>query len=119
MPLPHQEDIPTKELKEILHLSPIHEKILITLKKKDHLCGVQIIEALEEATKLKNIITTNSLYPTLKRLEEKKYIEYEVQNSLNDMGKAKIKFYKITDLGRKMLENAKLIRKEIEDYQIN
>lgn len=119
MPTTEVKELPIEELKESLHLSSIQEKILITLEKKDHLCGIQIIEAIEEATELKDIINTNSLYPTLKRLEKKHYIDYKVQLTPNDKGKSNIKFYKITGVGRKMLENAQEIRRRIENYQIS
>lgn len=82
------------------------EIILLSLLKNKPMYGYEISKTIKSLTENSLIIGEGTLYPALKRLEEKNLIEnYFIQL---DTSKKKRKYYKITQLGLNEL-NLKLI----------
>lgn len=73
---------------------------------KEEIYGVWMIEELREHGYK---ISPGSLYPLLKHLEEKGLIRSRVEQ----LGKVKRKFYRITPRGKKELTSAKIKLKEL------
>ena len=82
------------------------EIILLSLLKNRPMYGYEISKTIKSLTENSLIIGEGTLYPALKRLEEKNLIEnYFIEL---DTSKKKRKYYKITQLGLNEL-NLKLI----------
>ena len=82
------------------------EIILLSLLKNKPMYGYEISKTIKSLTENCLIIGEGTLYPALKRLEEKNLIEnYFIEL---DTSKKKRKYYKITQLGLNEL-NLKLI----------
>ena len=82
------------------------EIILLSLLKNNAMYGYEISKTIKSLTENSLIIGEGTLYPALKRLEEKNLIEnYFIEL---DTSKKKRKYYKITQLGLNEL-NLKLI----------
>ena len=82
------------------------EIILLSLLKNKPMYGYEISKTIKSLTENSLIIGEGTLYPALKRLEEKNLIEnYFIEL---DTSKKKRKYYKITQLGLNEL-NLKLI----------
>ncbi|MCG6143610.1 PadR family transcriptional regulator [Leptospira bandrabouensis] len=74
--------------------------------EKEEIYGVWMMEELKEHGYK---ISPGSLYPLLKNLEEKGLIRYRIEQ----LGKVKRKFYRITPKGKKELAAAKTKLKEL------
>ena len=82
------------------------EIILLSLLRNKPMYGYEISKTIKSLTENSLIIGEGTLYPALKRLEEKNLIEnYFIEL---DTSKKKRKYYKITQLGLNEL-NLKLI----------
>ncbi|MGV3665578.1 MAG: PadR family transcriptional regulator [Leptospira bouyouniensis] len=73
---------------------------------KEEIYGVWMIEELKEHGYK---ISPGSIYPLLRNLEEKRLIRSRIEQ----MGKVKRKFYRITPKGKKELISAKIKLKEL------
>ncbi|TGM79467.1 PadR family transcriptional regulator [Leptospira bouyouniensis] len=73
---------------------------------KEEIYGVWMIEELKEHGYK---ISPGSIYPLLRNLEEKRLIRSRIEQ----MGKVKRKFYRITPKGKKELITAKIKLKEL------
>lgn len=86
--------------KEIMRGS-IDILILSIISSKDTY-GYEIAKEIKEKSDFSYSMSEGTLYPALKRLEEKKFIESYWQ-SANLLGKRK--YYRITDLGKENLKD--------------
>ena len=98
-------------------LSDIEEAILITLEKGKELYGLEISNAIYEASEQKIQIKFGSLYPALRRLERKGFVMSRWgEDKPDDRGGARRRYYTIAKLGQHVLKDKRKIRKNIENY---
>ena len=85
-----------------LHLTPNQEIILTALQLQKRY-GLEILQAIEQSGGKQ--IGFNSLYPNLKKLEQKKFVTSEWGNELpEEHTGARRKYYRITGIGTQALE---------------
>lgn len=102
----------------IYPLSDIEEAILSILTKQNELYGLQISKTIELKSQGKLQISFGSLYPALKRLEARKLVKsHWGEEESEDRNGARRRYYKITDSGKKTLEEKILIRNSIIDWE--
>ena len=93
-----------------LNLSQLEEEVL-TLLNTCELYGLQIIMGVEQATGGKRKIGFGSLYPTLHKLERKGLVKARWgEETPEERGGARRKYYKITGAGKVALNRISQIR---------
>lgn len=91
-------------------ISHVEESILIVLDGSE-LYGLEIISALEEGSGGKMKLGFGSLYPTLRRLESKGFVEARWGDEVvEDRAGARRKYYKISPKGAQALQELQQIR---------
>ena len=96
-----------------LHLSPLEECVL-TLLVQSELYGLEIIEAIQEATEGKRRIGFGSLYPTLHKLEKRGLVQARWgEDTPEERQGARRKYYRISGVGETALEDAQRIRTQL------
>ena len=96
-----------------IEVSRLEELLMSTLLNKE-LYGLQIGQAIEQASEGSHQIGIGSLYPTLHRLEKKRLIESRWGNErLEERSGARRRYYKLTELGVNALENAQRLRASV------
>lgn len=102
-----------KKSDDPLDLTPTEVVILYTLRTRPRY-GLEITEVIEQASMGKRKIGFSSLYPTLKRLEEKEFVTSnwgdETPEELNG---ARRRYYSISNLGREALEEREKFLKDL------
>ena len=93
-------------------LSPLEQDILTTLSGRE-LYGLQIIDAIAEASNGRRKIGFGSLYPTLHNLNKKGFVEPRWGDELEEIGGARRKYYKITNLGSEVLAETQEFRSKL------
>lgn len=105
LPAPVEEKIPP--------LSALEEDILTVLLGQE-LYGLQICQAIEEASEGKQTLKIGSLYPSLHRLEKKRFVTSRMGSSgIESRGGNRRKYYKITGLGATALTQKQQVRKRL------
>ena len=90
-------------------LGEFEELVLLTVAAQhDKAYGVSIKESLEETLEKK--VNISAIHVTLKRMSEKGYVDARFGGITNDRGGRRKKFYVITALGKKMLDQQYDIR---------
>ena len=98
-------------------ITKIEEWVLTALLNHD-LYGLQIAKAIEEVSNGAKKMKVGFLYPKLHSLEKKGYIEsYWGDKRLEERKGARRKYYKITGLGKKVLNENKQIRNQLAAWQ--
>lgn len=101
-------------------LSALEEDILTLLSIRPSY-GLEISKAIEKASKGARIISIGSLYPSLRRLEEKKlvtsYWDVNESESGKRRGGARRRYYKIEDSGLRILKENTEIRDNLLQWQ--
>ena len=91
--------MPKKKNDESITLSALEEDLLTALFSKE-LYGLQIINAINEASEGKRQIGFGSLYPTLHRMEKKGLVKARWGEQTDpESGGARRKYYQVTGLG--------------------
>jgi PadR family transcriptional regulator, regulatory protein PadR len=111
------------EEQELPQISSLEEDIL-TLLQGNELYGRQIIQEIEDSYKSTPIAgeapKAGSLYPTLRRLEKnKKYIESRWDIGDNEEEGPRKRFYKLTEIGDKVLFHLQERRKLLMDRKLS
>jgi restriction system protein len=98
-------------------LSPQEEVMLMLLVGRE-LYGLQLMKAIEEASEGKLRMTFGSLYPMLRRLEEKGFVSsrWEDEKSGERSG-ARRRYYVITVLGEKTLRETQRLRENFAAWR--
>jgi PadR family transcriptional regulator, regulatory protein PadR len=100
-----------------LNISPVEECILIIVNKSE-LYGLEIIKALENGSGGKVKIGFGTLYPALRRLEKKEFVETRWGDEIaEERGGARRKYYKISAKGASALEEIGQIRAALMNWQ--
>ena len=82
--------------------------LLMVAALHDEAYGVAILESLEEKTK-KNI-NISAIHVVLKRMEDKGFVRSRFGGITDNRGGRRKKFYVITALGKRMLDNQYTLR---------
>jgi PadR family transcriptional regulator, regulatory protein PadR len=82
--------------------------LLMVAALHDEAYGVSILENLEE--KLEKKLNISAVHVALKRMEHKGFITSRFGGVTNDRGGRRKKFYVITALGKRMLDNQYALR---------
>ena len=107
---------PKQEKDDFVVLSPLEEDILTALSGRE-LYGLQIIDAIAEASNGRRKIGFGSLYPTLHKLNKKGFVKARWGDELEQTGGARRKYYQITGLGSKVLEETQVFRSRLAGSQ--
>jgi PadR family transcriptional regulator PadR len=92
-------------------LSRVEEEILTVLTGGRSLYGLEIITAVEEATKGRRRLGFGSLYPALHKLEKKSFLKSEWgDDKPEERGGARRKYYRLTALGQRVLRETADVR---------
>jgi len=104
-----------KNIESILLLSELEEIILSTLSN-DEMYGLQISKTIEARTRNKLNIGFGSLYPALRRLESKGFVKSRWgEESIEDRGGARRRYYKATPAGLIQLSEKINIRESLSN----
>lgn len=96
-----------------LSISPVEESILIVLDRHE-LYGLEIIEALEKGSGGKLKVGFGTLYPALRRLERKGFVETRWGDETpEERGGARRKYYRISPQGAEVLHEIRQIRADL------
>lgn len=82
--------------------------LLIVAALHDEAYGVIILEQLEE--KLGKKVNISAIHVALKRLEKKGFVNSRFGGITNDRGGRRKKFYAVTALGKRILDNQYALR---------
>jgi PadR family transcriptional regulator, regulatory protein PadR len=85
--------------------------LLMVAALHDQAYGVLILGSLEE--KLKKSFNISAVHVALKRLEDKSYVKSRFGGITTDRGGRRKKYYVITALGKKVLDNQYSLRTSI------
>ena len=85
--------------------------LLMVAALHDQAYGVLILESLEE--KLKKKFNISAVHVVLKRLDDKGFVKSRFGGITNDRGGRRKKYYVITALGKKVLDNQYALRTSI------
>ncbi|MBD2305653.1 helix-turn-helix transcriptional regulator [Chroococcidiopsis sp. FACHB-1243] len=86
---------------------------------KYELYGLEIIEALEKGSGGKLKVSFGTLYPALRRLEKKGFVETRWGNEIpEERGGARRKYYRISAKGVSVLQEIGQIREELTKWQL-
>lgn len=98
-------------------LSALEEDILTVLSIRPSY-GLEISKAIERASQGTRVIGVGSLYPSLRRLEEKKLVKsYWEGDDDREGGGTRRRYYKIEEKGLKMLQQNQTIRENLLQWQ--
>ena len=93
-------------------LGEFEELVLLTVAAQhNEAYGVSILESLEE--KLEKKLNISAIHVALKRMSEKGFVESRYGGITNDRGGRRKKFYIITALGKRMLDQQYALRTSI------
>jgi DNA-binding PadR family transcriptional regulator len=93
-------------------LGEFEELVLLTVAAQhDEAYGVSILESLEE--ELGRKVNVSAVHVALKRMEEKAFVKSRYGGITEDRGGRRKKFYIITALGKRMLDEQYSLRNAI------
>lgn len=102
---------------ELITLSALEEDLLTVLCSKE-LYGLQIMNAINDASKGKRSIGFGSLYPTLHRLEKKGLVKARWGEETDpESGGARRKYYRVTGLGEQVLRGIQAYRAHLAGWK--
>ena len=90
-----------------------HDNLILMMLTKDEMYGYELMKSLAELTSGIYEPKSGTLYPALKRLERGGLISSEMREVEGSM----LKYYKITEKGRKRLERMWTIVSRIQDFR--
>jgi DNA-binding PadR family transcriptional regulator len=92
------------------------EEIIISILRIEEMYGLQISKTIELRSNGKLIIGFGSLYPALRRLESKGFLEsHWGEEEIEERGGARRRYYSVTPKGKKILQEKINIRKSVFD----
>lgn len=90
-------------------LGEFEELVLLTVAAQhDEAYGISVLESLEK--ELNRKVNVSAVHVALKRLEEKGFINSRVGGITEDRGGRRKRFYVITALGKRMLDEQHALR---------
>lgn len=100
----------------VVSLSALEEDLLTLLLGRE-LYGLQMVQAIEEASGTRKQLKVGSLYPSLHRLEKKGFVTSRMETSSEGRGGNRRKFYRITEKGAEALTNRRRLRTNLDQWQ--
>jgi len=101
-----------------VNLSAQEETLLTVLLHSPALYGLEIKKAVADATNGRRRIGFGSLYPALHELEKKGWVKSHWGDERPaERGGARRKYYKITGLGERALQEAQAIRTSLAQWK--
>jgi PadR family transcriptional regulator, regulatory protein PadR len=98
-------------------LSSLEEIILMALLE-GQLYGLEIVRAVEEGSEGRRKLGFGSLYPTLHKLQKKGLVKSQWgEETPEERGGARRRYYETTALGRKTIKEMEQIRKNIAAWK--
>jgi len=95
------------------------EEMLLTVLLGRERYGLEIVKAVEEASGGKKRIGFSSLYPTLRKLEEEGLAKSRWgEDSPEERGGARRRYYHITRVGQEALREAEQIRTQLATWRL-
>ena len=99
-----------------LEISSVEEMVL-TILRRSELYGLEIINAVQEATQGKRRLGFGSLYPALHQLEEKGMVKGRWGDETpKERSGARRRYYKITGLGQAALREVDAVRLRLAEW---
>ncbi len=97
--------------------TPKEELVLLALHGKE-LYGLQIPQAIQEASRGQQTLQMGSLYPILHSLEKKGLVQSRWgDEERSERGGARRRYYHVTGLGEAVLREAELFRADLMAWQ--
>ena len=94
------------------------EEDILTLLVSSELCGLAIIDAINEATEGKRQLGFGSLYPTMHKLEKKGFVSsWWGEDRPEERGHARRRYYTATGLGERVLREAQQLRMNLAQWR--
>nr|WP_290224285.1 PadR family transcriptional regulator [Trichocoleus desertorum] len=116
MPLKNPLTARNKEPSE-LDLSALEELIMTALLNQE-LYGLQMVQAIEEASNGRRKLAVGSLYPTLHRLEKKGFISSRWGDDRpEERAGARRRYYQLTGLGSSAIKESQQLRTNLMSWQ--
>lgn len=108
---------PVEKVEKIPPLSALEEDILTTLLGQE-LYGLQICHAIDEASGGRQTLKVGSLYPSLHRLEKKKFVTSRMAEgeTAATRGGHRRKYYRISGLGARTLTLKQEMRQKLTKW---
>ena len=101
---------------EVTRVSSKEELILLSLYKKE-LYGLQIPEAIQEASQGNTKLLVGTLYPVLHSLEKKQLVESRWGDERAERGGARRRYYRLTGSGEAAIEAKQAFRTDLLAWQ--
>ena len=109
--------MPKKKNDEPITLSALEEDLLTALFSKE-LYGLQVMNAINDASEGKRQIGFGSLYPTLHRMEKKGLVKARWGEQTDpESGGARRKYYQVTGLGEQILQETQEYRAQLAGWK--
>ena len=86
------------------------QELLMTVIEHRRLYGLEISDSIDKATNGQRTIPVGSLYPILKRLENRGFVTSEWGEATESGEGARRKYYSLTDAGKDFLHKTRAIR---------
>lgn len=94
------------------------EESILTILNRHELYGLEIITAIEQGSEGKLKLGFGTLYPTLRRLEKKGFVETRWGSEISgEREGARRKYFKISAKGAEILHQIQQIRAELMKYR--
>ena len=93
------------------------ETLILTALTSGELYGLEIVNKVKEITDAKVILSLGGLYTTLHRMEEKRLLESRWGETTKVRDGARRKYYKVTGLGIRALNETTQLLKAVVDYR--
>ncbi len=95
------------------------QELLMTVIEHQRLYGLEISESIDKATQGQRKIPVGSLYPILKRLENRGFVSSEWGDATESREGARRKYYSLTDAGKAFLNKSRVIRESVISFAKN
>lgn len=104
------------DYREVTHVSSKEELVLLSLHGKE-LYGLQIPEAIQEASQGTTKLLIGTLYPVLHSLEKKQLVESRWGDERAERGGARRRYYRLTGSGETAIEAKQAFRNNLLAWQ--
>ncbi|MGD2247826.1 MAG: PadR family transcriptional regulator [Candidatus Methanofastidiosia archaeon] len=97
----------------MIHMLSFQDNLILMLLVNKEMYGYQVMKGLADITSGIYEPKSGTIYPALKRLEKRGFIKSEMR----DVEGNRLKYYSITEKGKKRLERLWTIVSRIEDFK--
>lgn len=97
----------------MIYMFSFHDNLILMMLAKKDMYGYELMKSLAEFTSGVYEPKSGTLYPALKRLETRGFVSSEMR----EVNGNTLKYYKITEKGKKRLERMWTIVSRIQDFR--